>query len=529
MSCSVLFSQQKQITIAGKILDEEGRSITGVSLIDSIGKKNAFFQDSIRYTISTSKKKAILLVKSQGYVTQKIPITRNLMSTAQNDTVFLDIVLLPEAVELESVDIGSVVDTFDWNRPIFVSGKILDEYGEPILHVNVNENRTKKSAKIIGPGQFTIRVQGKRSILVFKAFGYQTKRMLLTKSILSGAKDDSLTLVVRLEHSITELESVDIVSKSIQRVYDKPQTLILDYEVLEVGFILLLKEGKSYFIREVDFADKTMAERKLEFKPTKLFRNCFGEVMLLSSDSAYQLFVSENQMLFSSVYDLAQFKSFVEPCVAAFPSVVFFMDHAMHGQQVIYTYAQKNKSTQVLRVVVDRDKAKGMEEFKARNEAELGGSSLVGELDSDQLRALRNAITDRFFYDQILSKPEYHPLFKSNHQLYLFDHLVDSVITYSRSGTKLGGRPISHHHLKGWEEQIVLDRISNTFYTWTKRDGMVIVYELSKTDFQPCKKYECQEHAFIENIKIHNGNLYYLYREKNDFAVNNLYRQRMEK
>jgi hypothetical protein len=58
MSCSVLFSQQKQIIIAGKILDEEGRSITGVSLIDSIGKKNAFFQDSIRYTISISKKKS---------------------------------------------------------------------------------------------------------------------------------------------------------------------------------------------------------------------------------------------------------------------------------------------------------------------------------------------------------------------------------------------------------------------------------------------------------------------------------------
>src|SRR6185503_4405990 len=89
-----------------------------------------------------------------------------------------------------------------------VSGKVVDETGQPVPGVNVIEKGTTNGTVTDVSGAFSLNVQDDKSVLVFTFIGYTTQEVLV------GSTTD---FAINLRQDIKALEEVVVVGYGTQR------------------------------------------------------------------------------------------------------------------------------------------------------------------------------------------------------------------------------------------------------------------------------------------------------------------------
>jgi hypothetical protein len=255
-----------------------------------------------------------------------------------------------------------------------------------------------------------------------------------------------------------------------------------------------------------------------------------GNFHVRTSDSVYQLFEIDRQWVLDKGFSALDFDKMVTPCKASSDKYLYFGKYGAHNQSLLYYQLEKNSGIgRNIRLVNDAANTKGVGDYALRAYTEWASyESPYGGISWENLIAQRHSQQDVWFYEKILSREVYHPLFKQNDSIFIFDHFVDSVMIYDLDGRLLRRQMIGYELIQGWDKEILADAINGKFYARCSRDGLSYLLELSPHDFAVVKEHRLDRHVFPEKIKVRNGYAYYLYNTKNGFAVMNLYRQRLK-
>ena len=150
----------------------------------------------------------------------------------------------------------------------------------------------------------------------------------------------------------------------------------------------------------------------------------------------------------------------------------------------------------------------------------MGDYYLIG----GQKSKLYDQLARKYFFDQVLSKPLYNPVFVIHDTLHVFDHTNGYRLTMNDQGQIYSKMPIKYQNNRHWIKEIQLDPISQHFYSMERKNG-VVIYALLSDSCIVINRSRIDKHAFPKKIIVFNGYAYYTFKEYVNDNLNKLFRQ----
>jgi hypothetical protein len=393
-----------------------------------------------------------------------------------------------------------------------ISGKIIDfKTKEPVGFVIVQVLFEGSATQSRNNGTFKINYRSKEPIIVIRKLGYET----LTINIDSTVK---LPLLVNLKAQSKDLSEVVVsANKPTKRLVDNA-FYVADYQLINNQILLLGDINEIPYLRLITKDGEALHTTKLKQQPyTTLFKDCFGNVHVLSTLSSTQVYIADNKIGLLADIRLSLFDSLLRPCILAKEDNFYFETCHNKGQtkqvfaihkatRKVYDYGTYSNEAMIAMII----------EEEGRSQAKYGssGKNEMEDVSPEELRAMRRKEDERNFFYTIIATKAYIPVFADNDTVFIFDHPNNLIHSYLLETNKpLQVKTMEYNHFKQWKPLVLFDEARDVFYTTYLRDGIVTLGEINRTTGKINKRFKLS-HTFPKNIKIDNGIVYYMYRLK---------------
>lgn len=134
------------------------------------------------------------------------------------------------------------------------------------------------------------------------------------------------------------------------------------------------------------------------------------------------------------------------------------------------------------------------------------------------------------FTQSLYYEPLYAPLFINNDTVLIFDHYSDYLIKLDLDFNKLDSIPINYHKSKQkkyWEQPLLKDKEEKKLYGLFLRDGYYYLRPINLNDGSTLISFKLR-YKYVENVKVENGYVYYIYRPFESSQKKFLYREIIE-
>ena len=246
---------------------------------------------------------------------------------------------------------------------------------------------------------------------------------------------------------IQEIEEVYVSSSFTEIAFEDSRNYIIDFEVSELGYYVLLKHMRKYQLVRLDEELGVVSKMNLNFKPTQLFSDCLGNLHLLSKDSMYQINTYPNELSIFERNSIDLYHEFYKNCVGQSGNYVYMEEVKDFGQSKIFYAFDQNRGSKHLIYKIEDSLA--VADVHSEYRGILGDSHLetqrMQEIDIDQLGGSRDHMERIFFFMQVLSRPDYNPLFVRNDTTHIFDHTNGLAIHLTPSGEVITTTAINYH------------------------------------------------------------------------------------
>ncbi len=413
---------------------------------------------------------------------------------------------------------------------INIFGSVKNEQGEALVGANIFETIQEKGAPSTENGLYSFEVKKQDLNMRISFIGYTTQIIRIKKADLS--KNFKLDIV--LKKKIEEFGTVEVTSSPVKKVISKDNLLILDFEFYGDSLLLLQKSPeKGYFIEiKNEYKDQGIRQ-KLPFRPKSIEYDCFGNIQVLGKDSVYQLAFQEEDFHLVDAFSMQDYEKLIRPCVAENTEDYVFKAEGEHGKSIIYSLFSKDtldmaKTYEILDLDAWKVAAQYYMEIITLYHASVSyGDNIIygGIWDGDMKKLNESPKLNQMiiFYDKILSRPLYSPVFNLNNDFILFDH-TNGRIKYLN---KQGETPINYHDSKKWIDLILMDEEQKRFVTFYENKGLYSAHEINIQTGKIEKGITLEENAYPENLKLKDGFIYYLFKDPNDFYGNVLLKQKV--
>jgi len=398
----------------------------------------------------------------------------------------------------------------------FFYGKVVNkESGVGISNVNISFEGLTTGSVTDRKGEFSVYIDTLPLIMILSHLGYETKRVYLDKT--------SFSLAVELSPEVMELPEVEIrSSQAAEAVLKGSAFSVLDYEpdsgnvcLLVSRFrtndaILLLRSGPG----------DTLAMKVLSgINPKKLFRDCLGNIHVVTGDSVYQVFHTGSSLRLIYPVTVKKFNTLLLDCVLSTPTLLFYKKPIEHGLGMsFFTINRLTRERQVISSVSDSARL-----------------TMAKRTPGDWNLLLRTRIPegkDDFvawsFVHKILYRPLSSCLFQVDKSICVLNTSDRTIEFYQQDGTYSSKLLIN---VKGvsegkWSGEICTDGVTSKVYTTFFRNGEYTLYHLNLNNGNLVSPVRIEK-LFPDKIRIHNGFIYYLYREEGSGVNVDLYRQKL--
>ncbi|MEI7726981.1 MAG: carboxypeptidase-like regulatory domain-containing protein [Bacteroidota bacterium] len=397
----------------------------------------------------------------------------------------------------------------------FYYGKVIEsgkKTGIPGVNLSIEGRRigtiTDKT------GAFSFFIDSLPATLIVSYIGFETKTILLDAT--------SFTLTLYLTRKATELQEVEIKANVNEAFFKDEHYAVLDYEIdSNLVYLLIFRQylSKAELICKSLEGDTVATSGPLYFKPERLFRDCLGNMHVLSHDSGFQVYRQEKQLLLIHSVNLKKFDDVLKNCVAATPEVLFFQKATDHGLGVEYfgvnrTTLIKNSITQI------RDEKKTKMLRRNSQDAQLLGSAIIPNGRDD-------FVTWNYVH-KILYRPIKTALYRIGEYICIFNTPDQQMEFYDIAGNfsyKLALK-IDQVNDGRWTGDVLTDEVSGKVYTVFTHNGTSVVYEINLNSGM-LKKRLSLLHLYPGKVRVYNNWVYYLYDVAGDPDNKMLYRQKL--
>ncbi|MFK7947447.1 MAG: carboxypeptidase-like regulatory domain-containing protein [Saprospiraceae bacterium] len=393
---------------------------------------------------------------------------------------------------------------------------------EPLIGVNVLIDGTTNGTTTNEKGFYRINVDDFPMVLSFSYIGYGSRKVSV-----SNSSQESIN--IKLESVASNLpEAVVSAKPKIDTVYKEGYS-VLDYEFFDEYILLLVYRGvrKRYSVLLINNEGEELFEESLgQTSPVGFYKGCLGAVYFLTGSSAFQIYIEKEQIYFYRPVNLTVFEKAAYSCILSADDYVYFQNYYTKGQIIHYHRIHKDDTTnskESFAYIID-EKRVTMADDSYRHQ------QMVESMESFALRpmGMGERMSNPGFLSRVVFEPIYAPLFEYKDTLLVFNHRFHQIEYYPKPNLQAKRVTIEYSKDDKWKKEILRDEDTEAFYTICDTRWGYIIKKIN-VETGTTKDLIELERAFVSNIKVKGGFLYFLENNfRNNDPISKLQKVRIE-
>ena len=394
-------------------------------------------------------------------------------------------------------------------RSFSINGKVIDATtGKALAGINVYLlDDPQKGMATDEEGRFDLTIDQLPQVIRISSILYHDQSLLIEHR-------DTSFFTIRLRPEIVELPEIAVSAEAqIDTLHTKSYSVV-DYEFLEDDIFLLTYKNaiEKYHLLVLDENGVQKGEIDLkEHDPIRFFKNCLGELHLITSLKVYDLSMGSNGIQMENGIWAIDFNELVNPCILATDKFVYFSQYYFQGQALQYHTRQIGDEAvdhQLPLIEEDQNICLLLEDVGI----DMPRSGNVWETDASedlvQLREMDYQVRGmmKVFYPKI-----YAPIYGRDSLIFVFNHPVSALQYFKENGEPLFQIPIDYHRSRKWKKKVFVDEITGKAYTSFHTRWGEEIRPIHLEDGTLGKGITL-DRAFVKKQKMRNGYLYFLYR-----------------
>ena len=379
-----------------------------------------------------------------------------------------------------------------------INGVCLDDRNKPIENVGIYTMDSTILAVTDSDGLFTLFSSKPGDTIRASHLAYENVFYTIDNH------DFDKKIVIKMIFAYLSLPEVEIVGNVPHVAYDNKVISVKDFEINEKGIYLIAQRQRNTALLHLNFACDTLKELKINSSYYNIFKDVFGEMHIVSDKDVWQIghkttkdSFFEMELMYRT--PLSNFLKIFQNVACATDSVIVSGRYFFYDQEIYYYFFKinSNQTPTLLHHVVNEE---GRDLYF--NVMRFGGMHKAGNL---------------FF------KPTYDPVFAYENKLVLFSFDEDKILIFNNLGKIINEYPLTFHKylhwsgkmkvIKKWNRKVILDEARGAFYTTFVEDGITTVKKINLEDGTAETVAVFGGFPFIENLRIHNGKAYFLFKD----------------
>lgn len=391
-------------------------------------------------------------------------------------------------------------------KPVVIKGSIFDaETGEPVSEAHVIIKGCESGTITDKNGSYSITLRSIKDTLLYTHVQYAN-----VEKVFNGTNLKADILFEPLVTNLPEATIKPVVNISKGMLLDVTDYCFLGDSILYSGFCYRYNKKNNPWIVLIAPDGDTVFTYCTGMEGT-FYHDCFGNLHYLTEETAYQIIFENNSMRLDFPTDIDEFRSIMDDCKFVSDGKVLFSQFTDKNQILVYYHADmETYETEVFRTIAD--------EVKLNMLAFQGLFFSMGPPPNEH--DLR--------FEEMMYEPVFAPVIKANDTISIINYTDSKIEWYDTSFNALGSAPIHFQNSKYCEDEIVVDEATGRVYAIFIRNGKTSVKEIFIQSGTTGQEISIPEFYWIDNIKVHDNKLYFLYRTMHSGELRALYRMLLE-
>ncbi|MBL7951506.1 MAG: carboxypeptidase-like regulatory domain-containing protein [Flavobacteriales bacterium] len=372
------------------------------------------------------------------------------------------------------------------------------------------------------------------SVLRISLVGYATQERLVSRNMVQSGD----VLRIRLVRQAIELPALTIQRAGPEVVYQREDLHVGDYFTNDEGLWVLTYEKPQLWHRENEAGKQVYRDGRLHLLNTDFVELCSvrlpSDVGRLRHDASYRAIVEgmDKAWVASHEHDevrlqeisMKVLKENVLPWTDSIPGRLLGnnLDETFPAFEH-FAYDPQSEETKAICAVQDDHL---MELFRSQYKY-MSGADKVTAMDLAIETGIDAEIIAGYmtqFHKDIYFDPPYAPLFVVKDTLCVFDHYTERIRKFLPDLSEVDAVPMKHHREKTWRTRLLQDRSDGIVYALFARNlhTWLRSVDVNTGELGPMRALD---HPFPEEVQVHGGHAYFIYRPFGSLQHRTLYRQ----
>ncbi|OJW82139.1 MAG: hypothetical protein BGO69_16220 [Bacteroidetes bacterium 46-16] len=340
-------------------------------------------------------------------------------------------------------------------------------------------------------------------------------------AVRQGYKPDTLrntgSAVIRITPLSMALQDVYINNRKVRRILHSAMEYVVDYDF--VGDDILVasysgNNGRKAKLFLLNNAGDTLALKKFPDEPVALFKSCTGHYYCVCTDKLYPIDITGRSIALGRAMD-SKILPLLSQCEQKIKDTYYYRYTNKETFSSVYSSWQLQDSiaTPFYKIEQPAD-AKGNAEEMQEIMSMLQFGDFRGAAMLDGMRRLRNDISYRSLG---------LPIFRTSDSLVIFDFNKGRINYFVPVHTALEQTGIKFDPGKTFRVGIIEDLVTKRFYLYDMAAQTLEELDIHSGEKQ--KNTITLRKPFAEKVKVHNGDIYYLWQDEVNSSTRQLFVQ----
>ncbi len=379
-------------------------------------------------------------------------------------------------------------------------------------------------------GEFKLMISGFPANIIIQCLGFRDTVFVISNESVFNKDYKDRKIIFYLTESVTNIQEVEI--KAHRILFEKEPYSIIDYQFFRNRIVSLAYINGNSLRPQIllsDFNGKIVDKKQVP-SPDQIYKDCQGNVFIITKDWAYQLQYHKNSIAIADTIAAAFFEKNLRPVVAVTDSTIIIKSESPQRQYENFFAILDSSTAKIIWTVGNYRKEAGAigmnlsAKMQARQFVKFTPSE-DGFLWFFDMEAYERMYHDFFrtILDKTIDFPYvYSRMFQFGNAVILFDRGANEIVWFSPSGNVAKEVTIEKDPLAKGFTNAYLDEPAKKFYL-EYQDGPVSWFvEINPKTGERLKRIPGNTYPHMEQCNFHNGKLYFLYQPINGLKIKKL-------
>ncbi|MCU0319035.1 MAG: hypothetical protein MUE88_03010 [Flavobacteriales bacterium] len=406
--------------------------------------------------------------------------------------------------------------------------------GTPVQAAHLTLVKARANVISDADGRASLLWSGGEDTLVMSHVRYGTQRRAVPRSV------GSVSIVWEIKPEVVSFPEVRITAERAERIYAHPKLNVETMHVDDAGIWVLVYDRPQLWhpqaevgVRELlgaqlyllDTLFRELASVALNDRPRALHGDLRGRVVLEGRDHAW-IPSYENGAIAMRAIDLDTLKRGILPWTDSLAG--HWLGNDRREDYPAFVHFAMEPGAGAAHSLYAVEDAHTMELFRAEYKYMDGPSKVMAMKLARDLKVDKEIIAGYMtgFHKHMYFHVPYAPLYVIADTIRIFDHERSLLVHLDERGNILRRTTLRHHLDRLWKGVLLFDRVRGEVYALNRRGPIAQLRRISLTTGEVGPVHAVQ-HPFPDGLQVHDGHVYYTYRDEGSDGVRALFREQL--